>query len=252
MHSFQHRRNRMGMAVRGPGVSENEHIQPSFDVDVSSSLVMYTHIYPDTHSSTLYVVGFAKSVRSYTLHVTTLDLATGEVIASANIPASISNVLTDFLLLGPSRVESSPSSSTPSDAFGPCLVWLSPSSTTPDAPLSLFSAPLPPSLKGKVLTIPNTSYKRLQDVDLTGNGLFMAFRGDGSAEVLGYETSGSPVKVIWDFGDVVSRIVSMRARKDICILNEAHTDAIRVFFGVALRWRTERRWEAMYRQDCLV
>ena len=52
------------MAVRGPGVSEKAHIQPSFDIDVSSSLVMYTHIYLDTHYSTLYAVGFAKSYRT--------------------------------------------------------------------------------------------------------------------------------------------------------------------------------------------
>ena len=49
------------MAVRGPGVSEKAHIQPSFDINISSSLVMYTHIYLDTHYSTLYTMGFAKS-----------------------------------------------------------------------------------------------------------------------------------------------------------------------------------------------
>ncbi|KAH0834201.1 hypothetical protein J3R83DRAFT_11513 [Lanmaoa asiatica] len=170
------------------------------------SLVMYTHIYPDIHTSTLYVAGFAKSVRSYTLHVTTLDFATGEVITSVNIPASITNALTDFLLLGPSRVGSSSTTSTRSDAntdtFGPSLVWLSPSSTASNATLSLFSAPLSPSLKGKVMTIPNASYKSIHDVDLSGNGLFMAFRDNGAAEVIEYETSGSPVRVVWDFGDV--------------------------------------------------
>ena len=175
---------------------------------------MYTHIYPDTHTSTLFVAGFAKSIKSYTLHVTTLDLASGQVVANVNIPANIANALTDFLLLGPSRVGSSSATGAPSDAntdaFGPSLVWLSPSSTAQNAPLSLFSAPLSPSLKGKVLTIPNTSYKRIQDVDLAGNGLFMAFQDNGTAEVLGYETSGSPVRVIWDFGNVVSRTVSMR------------------------------------------
>ncbi|KAF8439746.1 DUF1620-domain-containing protein [Boletus edulis BED1] len=171
-----------------------------------SSLVMYTHIYPDTQTSTLYVAGFAKSVRSYTLHVSTLNLTTGGVIASVNIPASIANTLTDFLLLGPSRVGSSSTTSIPSDAnadaFGPSLVWLSPSSTASNAPLSLFSAPLSPPLKGKVLTIPNTPYKHIQDVGLSDNGLFMAFRDNGTAEVLGYETGGSPVGVVWDFGDV--------------------------------------------------
>lgn len=183
---------------------------------------MYTHIYPDTHTSTVYVAGFAKSVRSYTLHVTTLDLATGEVVASVNIPASITNALTEFLLLGPSRVGSSSTTSTHSDAntdaFGPSLVWLSPSSTASDAPLSLFSAPLSPSLKGKVLTIPNASYKRIQDVDLSDNGLFMAFQDNGTAEVLSYETSGSPVRVIWDFGDVVSCVILMRVGRGICMV----------------------------------
>lgn len=214
MYSIQYRGDGVEMEVSGPGVSEKLPIQSHPDIKFSSSLVMYTHIYPDTHTSTLYVAGFAKSVRSYTLHVTTLDIVTGEVIASANIPANINNALTDFLLLGPTRVESSSAANTKSDAntdvSGPSLVWLSPSSTASDAPLSLFSAPLSPSLKGKVLTIPNASYKRIQDVDLSGNGLLMAFRDNGAAEVLGYETSGSPVRVMWDFGDAVSRITSMR------------------------------------------
>lgn len=167
---------------------------------------MYTHIYPDSHTSTVYVAGFAKSVKSYTLHVTTLDIVSGEVIASVNIPASINNVLTDYLLLGPSRVESS--LTTNGDAsIGPSLVWLS-SSTAPDAPVSLLSAPLSPSLRGKALTLPNVSYKRIQDVDLSGNGLFMAFQDNGTAQVLGYETRGSPVKVLWNFGDEVSNMVS--------------------------------------------
>jgi hypothetical protein len=207
---------------------------------------MYTHIYPDTHTSTLYVAGFAKSFRSYTLHVTTLDLATGQVIASANIPASMANALTDFLLLGPSQVAPSDANT---DAFGPSLVWLSPSSTASNAPLSLFSAPLSPSLKGKVLTIPDASYKRIQDVDLSGNGLFMAFQDNGTAEVLGYETSGSPVRVVWDFGDVVSCIISMKVGR--MMLSETHTD-ICLHLRVALRWCTERRWEAVHRQGGLV
>ncbi|KAN0080356.1 Protein of unknown function (DUF1620) domain containing protein [Tylopilus felleus] len=170
------------------------------------SLVMYTDIYPDTHASILYVAGFAKSVKSYTLHVTTLDLTTGQVIASVNIPASIANVHTDYLLLGPARAASSSTTTTSSganvDVFGPSLVWLSPSSTASNAPLSIFSAPLSPALKGKVLTIPNTSYKRIQDVDLSGNGFFMAVQDNGTAEILAYETGGSPVRVVWDFGDV--------------------------------------------------
>ena len=74
---------------------------------------------------TLYISDFTKSVRSYTLHVTTLDLATGHVIASVNISATIANTLTDFLLLGPSQVAPSDANT---DGFGPSLVWLSPSS----------------------------------------------------------------------------------------------------------------------------
>lgn len=214
MHPFKHRRNCLAMEVRGPGVSEQPHMQPCPDIDLPSSLVMYTDIYPDTHASILYVAGFAKSVKSYTLHVTTLDLTTGQVIASVNIPASIANVHTDYLLLGPARAASSSTTTTSSganvDVFGPSLVWLSPSSTASNAPLSIFSAPLSPALKGKVLTIPNTSYKRIQDVDLSGNGFFMAVQDNGTAEILAYETGGSPVRVVWDFGDVVSRIISTR------------------------------------------
>ncbi|KAF9241301.1 hypothetical protein BU15DRAFT_87236 [Melanogaster broomeanus] len=143
------------------------------------SLVVYSHIYPDPSTSTLYLVGFAKSVRSYTLHVTTLNLTTGEVVASVNVPADIANALTDFLLTGP------------------CLVWLSPSSPSSPSSLSLFSAPLSPSLKGKVLT-------RILDVGLAGNGMFMAFRDSGAGDVMGYgfEAGGAAVRVIWNFGDV--------------------------------------------------
>lgn len=215
MHPFQYGRDGMEVEVSGSRVSDKARIQSGLDAKLFSSLVMYTHIYPDIHTSTLYVAGFAKSVRSYTLHVTTLDFTTGEVIASVNIPASITNALTDFLLLAPSRAGSSSATNEASDkadVSGPSLVWLSPSTTASDAPLSLLSAPLSPALKGKVLTIPNASYKRIQDVDLADRGLFMAFPDDGSAQVLGYETGGSPVSVMWDFGDVVSRIALMRFR----------------------------------------
>lgn len=241
------------MEISGPGVSDKARTQSHPDIKLSSSLVMYTRIYLDTYTSTLYVAGFAKSVRSYTLHVTTLDIATGEVIASVNIPASITNALTDFLLLGPSRVGSPSTTNTDSDAntdvFGPSLVWLSPSSTASDAPLSLFSAPLSPSLKGKVLTIPNASYKRIQDVDLSDNGLFMAFRDNGAAEVFGYEAGGSPVRVLWDFGDVVSCIIWMRVRS---MLSETHPDTISVHLWVSLLWCAQREWKAIYRQGGLV
>lgn len=80
----------------------------------------------------------------------------------------------------------------------------------------------------------------------------MAFQDNGTAEVLGYETGGSPVRVVWDFGDVVSHIISMREGELARMLSEMHADTIRVHLGVTLRRSAERRWEAVYKQGGLV
>ncbi|KAF9219877.1 DUF1620-domain-containing protein [Gyrodon lividus] len=219
------------------------------------SLVMYTHIYPDLPTSTLYLAGFAKSVRSYTLHVTTLDLTTGELVASVHVPADVASALADFLLVGPSATSAS-TTGTHSDASadktasidetGPCLIWLSPSSPSSPSSLSLFSAPLSPSLKGRVLTIPNASYERILDVGLAGNGLFMAFRDNGAGEVMGYgfEARGAGVRVVWDFGDVAPSKVNSESRF-IGVLDERGGPRIgRVFWSNARNQAIHQTFEA--------
>ncbi|KIJ13017.1 hypothetical protein PAXINDRAFT_163784 [Paxillus involutus ATCC 200175] len=224
------------------------------------SLVMYSHIYPDPRASTVYLAGFAKSVRSYTLHVTTLDLTTGEVIASVNVPADVANALTDFLLVGPSGsgspVTSTSTTNKDSDASadktartdetGPCLIWLSPSSPSSPSSLSLFSAPLSPSLEGKVLTIPNASYKRIRDVGLSGNGLFMAFRDNGAGEVMGYgsEAGGAGVRVVWDFGDVAASKVNAESHFVGGINEKGEPRIGRVFWSNARNQAIHQTFEA--------
>ncbi|KIJ64207.1 hypothetical protein HYDPIDRAFT_112159 [Hydnomerulius pinastri MD-312] len=159
------------------------------------SLITYTHLHPTPSSHTLYLAGLARSQQHNTLHVTTLNMNTGEVIASVNVPANVGAGIGEFMLVG-----SGPSAPNAKALNAdPCLVWLSPSSPTQK---TLFSAPLTPSLTGKVLSIPNASYKRILDVGLGEAGMFMAIGESGEGVVLGY--GGEGVRGVWSFGGVAS------------------------------------------------
>ncbi|KAI6097855.1 hypothetical protein F5141DRAFT_1011125 [Pisolithus sp. B1] len=145
------------------------------------SLVVYSHI--RTTSDAVYAIGLAKSKTTYTLHVTTLSVASGSTIASVSIPANLATDTPGFVLL-----EAPPS---PLSTPGPCLTWLESS--------SIRAAVLTPGLKGQVQILPGVNYTHIQDIGLAGAGQFIAFAQSGSAHVMRYD--GESLQLMWEFTD---------------------------------------------------
>jgi outer membrane protein assembly factor BamB len=145
------------------------------------SLILYSHIIADP--STVYLVGFAKSFASYTLHVTTLSVTTGELIASVNIPANIKDEQSKFVAV--------------SSQIGPtitaCVNWLEGS--------TLKAAVLTPDLKGQIMALPGVKYDRISDFGLSTNGQFLAIKEGGAAHVMHFDPQASSLRPIWEFGD---------------------------------------------------
>ena len=71
------------------------------DFPSSSSLVIYSKVYATP--ATVYILGLAKSLASYTLHVTSLDAASGELIRSGDYPSSITTGLSQVFFLADVR-----------------------------------------------------------------------------------------------------------------------------------------------------
>ena len=152
------------------------------DFPSSSSLVIYSKVYATP--ATVYLLGLAKSLASYTLHVTSLDAASGELIRSGDYPSSITTGLSQVFFLADVR--------TPETQ--PRVVWLE------DGAIKSF--PLVPDLKTKLSTVKGAVYKNIQDVGLSEHGQFVALTDDGSARVLKLTPEG--LTVIWEFSDSVS------------------------------------------------
>jgi len=133
----------------------------------------------------VYLVGFAKSFASYTLHVTTLSVTTGELIASVNIPANIKDEQSKFVAV--------------SSQIGPtitaCVNWLEGS--------TLKAAVLTPDLKGQIMALPGVKYDRISDFGLSTNGQFLAIKEGGAAHVMHFDPQASSLRPIWEFGDAV-------------------------------------------------
>jgi len=138
-----------------------------------------------TDSSTVYVVGLAKSFASYTLHATTLSTATGEVIASVNIPANIKDDQSTFVAFS--------SSSGPSATQA--VAWLEDG--------TLKAAMLTSDLKGQIMGLPGVKYDSIRDIGLSNNGQFLAITAGGAAHVMHLDSRASSLQPIWEFPDVV-------------------------------------------------
>ncbi|KAK1228286.1 hypothetical protein PQX77_008674 [Marasmius sp. AFHP31] len=139
-----------------------------------SSLVIYSNLLITPQA--IYVVGLAKSFASYTLHITALSPATGEVISSSNIPSSIGTGIDDlFSML-----------STTGD---PHVLWLEQNS------IKYFS--LTPTLSGKPATYKGASYHKLTDIGLNSNGYLMATQIDQNDQAL--KILGNKVELAWNF-----------------------------------------------------
>lgn len=144
------------------------------------SLVIYSKIVPTPDA--IYLVGLAKSVASYTLHISIIAPSTGTLITSGDIPSSIRDGLTDFLVL--------------SDSSSARITWLEQG--------TLKSITLCPELKGKPLAVQSTSFKAIKDVGLRDKGYFVAIKSDDTARVMKISGDGKNIKGISEFPDSVS------------------------------------------------
>ncbi|KAF9259043.1 DUF1620-domain-containing protein [Marasmius fiardii PR-910] len=150
--------------------------QWTWNSEDQTSLVIYTHIL--LTSQAVYAIGLSKSFASYTLSITSLSPATGEVISSTLIPSSIGNGIEELLSLHSTTGE-------------PFVAWLESN--------QIKSYGLVPELKAKTTSHRGTYFK-FTDIGLTSHGYFMASQLDGSDQAMKLVGSGSgEVKVAWDF-----------------------------------------------------
>ncbi|KAI0633153.1 DUF1620-domain-containing protein [Trametes polyzona] len=144
-----------------------------------TSLVIYSQILATP--SAVYLLGLAKSLASYTLHVTALSPTTGDLIASGDIPSSVASGFSDVVVLRDRRTSD----------VEPRLVWLE------DKAIKSFA--LTPSLKAKPVVIKGATYRSIEDVGVSEYGQFVAVQEDGSGRVIRLTSEG--LKVIWEYAD---------------------------------------------------
>ena len=141
-----------------------------------SSLIVHSKLI--LNSDTLYVIGMAKSIASYTLHVSTLFPSTGQVIVSANILSSIVDPLAHFAVL------------TRPDTTHPQALWIEQE--------TLKFVGLTPTLKEKGRQLKGTGYTRIMDIGLNDQGHAVISRKEGSSFVLKFDEVNS-AKSVWEF-----------------------------------------------------
>lgn len=134
--------------------------------------------------STVFTIGLVKSLKSYTLHIVSLDASNGHQLFSIDVPSSISSP-SDFLALTSSK---SPS---------PILIWL-------DEGSHVKSLVLQPELTLKVKTLRSEIYREIKDTGTSDAGIFVALKGDGTAHVLRIAKSLDAVDKVWEFDNSVS------------------------------------------------
>ena len=120
----------------------------------------------------------AKSIASYTLHVSTLSPSTGQVIVSANILSSIVDPLAHFAVL------------TRPDTTHPQALWIEQE--------TLRFVGLTPTLKEKGRQLKGTGYTRIMDIGLNDQGHAVISRKEGSSFVLKFDEVNS-AKSVWEF-----------------------------------------------------
>ena len=147
-----------------------------------SSLVIHTHLL--LTDDAVYAVGAAKSIASYTLHVSVLCPTTGELLTSANLPSSIANPLREFMVL------------TRHDTDSTHAIWLENG--------FIKSLVLTPKLSNKPSTVKGAGYAQILDVGLSDHGQLVATREDGASRVLKLEEDGLSLTSIWQFENSVS------------------------------------------------
>lgn len=138
-------------------------------------------------SDAVYLIGLAKSLSSYTVHITSLSPTTGEVLSDVDVPSSINDGPGGLLVL--SRKLASGKTTR--------LAWLEQG--------RIHSVPLTPQLKDKPFVNKGSAYLQLHDLGLQNEGLFVAIKEDGSGRVIKLSDDGA-LKSIWEFADSVSNV----------------------------------------------
>jgi len=134
--------------------------------------------------STIFVVGLTKSIKSYTLHLVSLDASTGSLISSVGVSSSITSP-SSFLAL------------TSAKSPHPTLAWLE------DTDSYIHSLPLKSDLKGKSTKLRSDMYREIKDVGVSDAGVFMALKKDSTAHVLRMNVKDGVVENIWEFDNSV-------------------------------------------------
>ena len=140
----------------------------------------------------------AKSIASYTLHVTTLSPSTGQVIISANILSNIVDPLAHFTVL------------TRPNTTQPQALWIEEE--------TLKFVGLTPTLKEKGRQLKGTGYTRILDIGLNDQGHAVISRKEGSSFVLKFDEVNS-ANSVWEFIDSVSfflSIIPLNVSNDTC------------------------------------
>jgi hypothetical protein len=124
-------------------------------------------------------VGLSKSFKSYTLHITTLDLVTGREIKSEHLPSSIHSGLSDVLSFP--------------NASDPGVVWL-------DTDKGRSGAIMYRSLiGGKTITLADKGYKRILDIGLGQQGIFVGLKSDETGVVFFTSNGGGQPGLLQEF-----------------------------------------------------
>ena len=147
-----------------------------------SSLVTYTKVFSTPYA--VYVVGVSKSVASYTLHITALSSSTGQVLDDVNVPSSISNPVSDMIML---------SLHVPHQ-YSPRIAWLGNG--------KIKSKALTPDLKNPVGNVKNAEFDKLLDIGLSGYGHFVGLKKGEPARVLKMKDDGTSIELWAEFEKV--------------------------------------------------
>ncbi|EKM76614.1 hypothetical protein AGABI1DRAFT_62973 [Agaricus bisporus var. burnettii JB137-S8] len=143
----------------------------------ASSLVIHSKLV--LTPSALYLIGIAKSLQSYTLHVTSLNPKTGELISTANIPSSIENPINGFQVLSNGISDNNR------------IVWLEHG--------TLKHVLLVPKLNSKPVSVQQAEFESFVDVGLSKDAHIVAIKTDGAARVIKLIEDG--IKGVYDFKD---------------------------------------------------
>lgn len=151
-----------------------------------SSLTMYSKLVATADA--VYVVGVSKSFASFTLHITSLNPSTGAVLSTRPVSSSITEPLSELLVLSSSHPDSQ------GKLRNSHVVWLEQG--------ILKYVLLTSKLDGKTKSLKGLSIRKIVDAGLSDNGHFVAITVAGVNKVVMME--GDNVKDVLEFEGVVS------------------------------------------------